>query len=153
MNDICILDRHDTKGSAVNPRLCLTSSPFDRHLDHSGPHARILGMPVDVVIGSGTAGTHIANRLLDQGRSVRVIDFNDPSKHSEKFSGPSEKLELVRGDATNPKSVAQGLSGDVENVVLAFQGHNWNSAGKVDHGVRSEPACVPKGAGITAWGV
>ena len=100
-------------------------------------------MPIDVMIGCGTAGTHIVDRLLAQGRNVRAVDFNDPSKHSVKISGPSNSLEQVRGDATNPESATQFLGGgDVENVVLAFQARNWNSAGKVDHGVRAAPGSL-----------
>lgn len=40
----------------------------------------------------------------------------------------------MQGDATNAQSMAKCLDG-VQGAVLAFQGHNYLSAGRVDEGV------------------
>lgn len=104
---------------------------------------------MDVVIGLGPAGTKLVKHLLASGRDVRAVDFEDPTKHPDKF-GPvpdGTHLELMQGDATNAASMAKCLAG-VEGAVLAFQGRNYFSAGKVDEAGVKIVAAAAKEAGV-----
>ena len=67
--------------------------------------------------GSGRLGRQVVNRLVSEGRSVRVLT-RDPSAAADL---ESSGVELVAGDVRDPGSLGPALSG-VSTVVSAVQG-------------------------------
>jgi UDP-glucose 4-epimerase len=53
--------------------------------------------------GSGFIGSHVVEKLLDQGIEARVLDMKDPL-----MGGP---VELIRGSLTDPEVVEQAVDG------------------------------------------
>ena len=47
--------------------------------------------------GAGFIGSHIAERLVNEGHEVRIVD-NLSSGHRENFAGFADKVEFVKGD-------------------------------------------------------
>lgn len=76
------------------------------------PHVLITG-------GAGFVGSHLADRLLETGHRVRVLDSFDPQVHGEARE-PANPLhadvEVVRGDIRDGELVRESLDG-VEAVV------------------------------------
>ncbi len=70
--------------------------------------------------GAGFIGSHVADRLLECGYRVRVLDSLDPQVHGEGMprfpSYLSPEVETVRGDVRNPRHVAAAL----EDVTAVF---------------------------------
>lgn len=67
-----------------------------------------------VVGGTGTLGTHVVRALHARRLAVRVLT-RDPAR------GAHLGVELVRGDVTDPQSVARAMRG-VRTLVLAMHG-------------------------------
>jgi dTDP-L-rhamnose 4-epimerase len=59
-------------------------------------------MKVLVTGGSGFIGSHVVEQLLDQGATVRVLDFDE---------GADPRAELLMGDLTDPGLAAAAVSG------------------------------------------
>jgi dTDP-L-rhamnose 4-epimerase len=65
--------------------------------------------------GAGFIGSHVADRLLECGYRVRVLDSLDSQVHGENAvlfpSYLSSEVEAIRGDVRNPRDVAAALEG------------------------------------------
>jgi dTDP-L-rhamnose 4-epimerase len=63
--------------------------------------------------GAGFIGSHLADRLLERGYEVRVLDDLSPQVHGEALRPDylSEGVELVRGDVRDPVAVRRALDG------------------------------------------
>lgn len=65
--------------------------------------------------GAGFIGSHVADRLLEQGYRVRVLDALDEQVHGQgrpMFPAYlSPEVETIRGDVRNPRDVAHALEG------------------------------------------
>jgi UDP-glucose 4-epimerase len=62
--------------------------------------------------GAGFIGSHVAERLLDEGHRVRVFDnFSTGSRANLAFARGDKKLEIIRGDLRNAKAVERAVSG------------------------------------------
>jgi UDP-glucose 4-epimerase len=62
--------------------------------------------------GAGFIGSHVAERLLDEGHRVRVFDnFSTGSRDNLAFARGNKKLEIIRGDLRNAKAVERAVSG------------------------------------------
>ena len=69
--------------------------------------------------GAGFIGSHLADMLLGQGHSVRVIDSLSPQVHGENQDRPGylhSDVELRQGDVRDPDAVRRALVG-VDAVV------------------------------------
>jgi len=68
--------------------------------------------------GAGFIGSHLADRLLESGDRVRVLDSLDPQVHAggERPAYLDPEIELVVADARDHEAVAAALEG-VERVV------------------------------------
>ncbi|MFH1227517.1 MAG: SDR family oxidoreductase [Planctomycetota bacterium] len=60
--------------------------------------------------GAGFIGSHIAERLVRQGKKVRVID-NLSSGTIANLKGFGHKLQFIKGDIRDPKAVARAMRG------------------------------------------
>lgn len=62
--------------------------------------------------GAGFVGSHLADGLLREGHSVRVLDDLTPQVHGVRRPDYlSPDVELVTGDIRNPKSIREALGG------------------------------------------
>src|SRR5688500_1713159 len=64
--------------------------------------------------GAGFIGSHLADELLENGYSVRVLDNLSPQVHgtdSQKPSYLSKEVEFIKGDVRNEYSVRHALKG------------------------------------------
>ena len=62
--------------------------------------------------GAGFIGSHVAERLLAEGHRVRVLDnFSTGSKANLIFARGNKKLEVIRGDLRNAKTVERAVRG------------------------------------------
>jgi dTDP-L-rhamnose 4-epimerase len=69
--------------------------------------------------GAGFIGSHLADRLLQDGDRVRVLDNLDPQVHGSERRRPDyldDDVELVDGDVRDADAVARALDG-VDTVV------------------------------------
>jgi dTDP-L-rhamnose 4-epimerase len=69
--------------------------------------------------GAGFIGSHLADLLLEQGYSVRVLDSLSPQVHGDDEVRPAylaPEVELVRGDVRDPLATRRALDG-VDAVV------------------------------------
>src|SRR5919206_2979749 len=69
--------------------------------------------------GAGFIGSHLADLLLEQGYSVRVLDSLSPQVHGDDEVRPAylaPEVELVRGDIRDPLAARRALEG-VDAVV------------------------------------
>ena len=77
-------------------------------------HKRVL-----IVGGAGFVGSHLADGLLEQGHSVRIMDDLTPQVHP---SGPPDyldsRVELIKGDVRDPNRLKEVLAG--VDVVYQF---------------------------------
>jgi nucleoside-diphosphate-sugar epimerase len=64
--------------------------------------------------GAGFIGGHIAERLLAEGWSVRVLDDFSSGRESN-LAGCESRIDLLRGDVRDPDALARGVDG-VETV-------------------------------------
>jgi dTDP-L-rhamnose 4-epimerase len=75
-------------------------------------------MKVLITGGAGFIGSHLADRLLAEGHSVRALDNLDPQVHGDverpDYLDPS--VELVVGDVRDREAVARALDG-IDTVV------------------------------------
>ncbi|GAB4813396.1 hypothetical protein N2152v2_000442 [Parachlorella kessleri] len=95
-----------------------------------------------VVGAGGGAGKACVDTLLQKGLHVRAV-VRDPQKAEATFAGQSgatstlkdvtvkERLELVKGDVTDPESLKAALAG-CKGVVFAASGRGYWSADSVD---------------------
>ena len=60
--------------------------------------------------GAGFIGSHIVQRLLDEGWAVRVLD-NFSSGREENLAEWLEQIELIRGDILDPDIVPRAVDG------------------------------------------
>ena len=82
----------------------------------SGQHNPITPMANSSVYlvtgGAGFIGSHVAERLLDEGHRVRVFDnFSTGSRDNLAFARGNKRLEIIRGDLRNAKAVERAVSG------------------------------------------
>jgi dTDP-L-rhamnose 4-epimerase len=79
-----------------------------------------LAAEMDVLItgGAGFIGSHLADRLLAEGHSVRALDNLDPQVHAggDRPGYLDEDVELVAGDVRDHDAVSRALDG-VDTVV------------------------------------
>jgi UDP-glucose 4-epimerase len=62
--------------------------------------------------GAGFIGSHVAERLLAEGHRVRVLDnFSTGSRANLDFAHGNRRLEIVRGDLKNLKTVERAVRG------------------------------------------
>ncbi len=62
--------------------------------------------------GAGFIGSHVAERLLGEGHRVRVLDnFSTGSMANLAFGRGNRRLEVIRGDLRNPKTVERAVRG------------------------------------------
>lgn len=69
--------------------------------------------------GAGFIGSHLADLLLEQGYSVRILDSLAQQVHGEEQARPrylAADVELIHGDIRNPVQVCRALEG-VDSVV------------------------------------
>jgi len=69
--------------------------------------------------GAGFIGSHLADLLLENGYSVRVLDSLSPQVHGDAEARPAylaPEVELVRGDVRDPLATRRALDG-VDAVV------------------------------------
>jgi NADH dehydrogenase len=71
--------------------------------------------------GSGRLGRLVANRLVGEGRSVRVLTRNPSAARNPVDSGLNPAVELMAGDVRDPDSLAQAMSG-VRTIISAVHG-------------------------------
>src|SRR5499426_289990 len=62
--------------------------------------------------GAGFIGSHIVQRLLSQGHRVRVLDnFSTGRRANLAFAKGDRRLEIIRGDLANLKTVERAVHG------------------------------------------
>ncbi len=64
--------------------------------------------------GAGFIGSHLADRLLEQGHRVRALDNLSPQVHGTTCARPDyldPEVELIVGDVRNPDAVQRALHG------------------------------------------
>jgi UDP-glucose 4-epimerase len=71
------------------------------------------GGAVDLVTGgAGFIGSHLVDRLLAQGRSVRVLDnFSIGRRVNLKQHDDNPRLQIIEGDVADPSAVASATAG------------------------------------------
>lgn len=76
---------------------------------------------VDVVVfgGTGFIGTRVVRRLVEEGRSVRVV-ARSADRSQPPFDSP--RVEVMRGDVTNRSDVERAVAGARQVVNLAHGG-------------------------------
>jgi UDP-glucose 4-epimerase len=74
-------------------------------------------MNILVTGGSGFIGSHVVDKLIDAGHSVRVLDIKKPTHRRD--------VDFIKGDITSEKDVRKSLSGiDVVCHIAAFSDIN-----------------------------
>jgi len=80
-------------------------------------------MRVLVTGGAGFIGSHLVDRFLEEGFSVRVLDNLDPKIHPQgrpRYLAP--EVEFVEGSVTDPVALSSALRGvDIVSHQAAFQ--------------------------------
>ena len=101
-------------GPIIIPRVLL-AMPYGKHKNLFKTTTNQKG-PVLIVGGAGYIGTHVVDLLLQEGRSVRVLDSLMYGREtlSDFLGNPS--FELIEGDATDIAKLAQAMK-DVSAVV------------------------------------
>jgi UDP-glucose 4-epimerase len=68
-------------------------------------------MRVLVTGGAGFIGSHLVERLLAEGHTVRVLDdFSSGTRANLAFAKPGAALEVVEGDIRDPRAVADAVA-------------------------------------------
>jgi dTDP-L-rhamnose 4-epimerase len=78
----------------------------------------------DIVLvtgGAGFIGSHLVDRLVAQGRRVRVLDILDPQVHGSSGGHRNRAAEYLEGSVLDRESVAKALDGGSSVVHLAAQ--------------------------------
>jgi dTDP-L-rhamnose 4-epimerase len=80
-------------------------------------------MRVLITGGAGFIGSHLADRFLEDGFHVRILDNLDPKIHPQgKPSYLSSEVEFIKGDITDRKVLLHALRGvDVVSHQAAYQ--------------------------------
>jgi len=74
-------------------------------------------MKILVTGGSGFIGSHVVDKLIDAGHSVRVLDIKKPTHRGD--------VEYIKGDITSEKDIRKSLNGiDVVCHIAAFSDIN-----------------------------
>jgi UDP-glucose 4-epimerase len=74
-------------------------------------------MNILVTGGSGFIGSHVVDKLIDAGHSVRVLDIKKPAYRND--------IEYIKGDITSEKDIRKSLSGiDTVCHIAAFSDIN-----------------------------
>lgn len=60
--------------------------------------------------GAGFIGSHLVRRLVDMGARVRVLDAFTTGR-MENLAALADKIELLRGDITDPATVREAMAG------------------------------------------
>jgi len=74
-------------------------------------------MKVLITGGAGFIGTKLANKLIELGSDVKIIDNFLPQVHEKNKSTLSEKVEVFKGDVRNPSDLDFVISDDIDYVV------------------------------------
>ncbi|MGZ5002455.1 MAG: SDR family NAD(P)-dependent oxidoreductase, partial [Chthoniobacterales bacterium] len=62
--------------------------------------------------GAGLIGSHIADLLVREGWSVRILDNLEPNTHKHgKPAWINERAEFVEGDLRDRKTISDALAG------------------------------------------
>lgn len=79
-------------------------------------------MKVLVTGGTGFTGSHLARKLLEQGKEVRILARSEKKAKELKELG----AEIIRGDITDPGSVLEAVKGTdtVFNIAAAYREAN-----------------------------
>ena len=96
-------------------------------------------MATDLVTGgAGFIGSHLVTRLLEEGRTVRVLD-NLCSGSRENLAHLGDRVEFIEGDVTDRDCVAKA----VEGVEVVYHHAALASVPlSVDHPLQTHQACV-----------
>ena len=80
-------------------------------------------MKILITGGAGFIGSHLADRFLKEGWSVRIMDALQPRVHPHRIpSYISTRVEFIRGDVTNSSDWEAALEGvDVVSHQAAYQ--------------------------------
>jgi UDP-glucose 4-epimerase len=74
-------------------------------------------MKILVTGGSGFIGSHVVDKLIDAGHSVRVLDIKKPTHRGD--------IEYIKGDITSEKDVRKSLNGiEIVCHIAAFSDIN-----------------------------
>ncbi len=69
------------------------------------------GRRVFITGGEGFIGSHLVDRLLDEGADVRAMVHYNPGGRSGWLEGRGSDVEIVQGDVRDGERVAQAMSG------------------------------------------
>ena len=108
-------------------------------------------MKVLVTGGAGFIGSHVVEKLIDQGIAPRVLDMKDPP-----LNGP---VELIRGSLTDPEVVEQAVDGieavihlaAVANVDDVLRDPAWSEAVNTRGTLNVLEACRKAGVGRVVY--
>ncbi|KAG2500712.1 hypothetical protein HYH03_001477 [Edaphochlamys debaryana] len=102
--------------------------------------------PANVVFGAaGATGLEVVKRLLEKESLPTRAVCRDPAKLAGVLE-PSPKLQVVKGDVTDPASLKEALKG-ARGVVFAASGRGYWSASEVDFQGVANVAAAAKEAG------
>jgi dTDP-L-rhamnose 4-epimerase len=90
------------------------------------------GRVILVTGGAGFIGSHLVDRLVDAGRSVRVLDLLDPQVHADGKGHRNPKAEYVEGSVADRVAVESALASVGAVVHLAAQVGVGQSAYEID---------------------
>ena len=82
----------------------------------------------------GPTGLECVKRLAQLGRPVRAI-VRSREKYKDDFAGLGSSVTTVKGDVTDPESLARAFDG-VTGIIFAASGKSYWSARSVDELVR-----------------
>src|SRR5690606_758563 len=87
----------------------------------TGAGGRRVGQKVLITGGAGFIGSHLADKLLQEGHHVRALDVLSPQVHGAGGARPpylDPEVELIVGDIRDPAVVRRALEG--VDVVFHF---------------------------------
>jgi dTDP-L-rhamnose 4-epimerase len=71
--------------------------------------------------GAGFIGGHLVDRLVDEGRSARVLDSIEPQVHGSSLGHRNPGVEYLEGSVLDPQALKDALDGVGSVVHLAAQ--------------------------------